>query len=97
MSLGDLDSIKVKQSYNIPMEGQGERMYSSYSLLTSALDGGQWSASRPGRALIPGKGPTVSIGQEVGWAPEPVWTQRLEEKSPAFAGDLSAIARSSST
>jgi hypothetical protein len=27
-----------------------------------------------------GKGPTVPIGQEVGWAPEAVWTQRLEEK-----------------
>jgi hypothetical protein len=29
----------------------GERRYSSYSFLTSALDGGEWSASRPGRAL----------------------------------------------
>jgi hypothetical protein len=31
----------------------GERRYSSYSYLTSALDGGKWSASRPGRALTP--------------------------------------------
>jgi hypothetical protein len=30
--------------------------YSSYSLSTSALDGGEWSASRPGRALAPGNG-----------------------------------------
>jgi hypothetical protein len=29
----------------------GERRYSSYSYLTSALDGGEWSVSRPGRAL----------------------------------------------
>jgi hypothetical protein len=36
--------------------------------------GGEWSASRPGRALAPGKGPPVPIGQEAGWAPEPVWT-----------------------
>jgi hypothetical protein len=28
----------------------------------------------------------VPIGQEAGWASEPVWTQRLEEKSFAFAG-----------
>jgi hypothetical protein len=35
----------------------GERRYSSYSFTTSALDGGEWSASRPGRALPPGKGP----------------------------------------
>jgi hypothetical protein len=27
------------------------------------------------------KRPQVSIVQEAGWAPEPVWTQRLEEKS----------------
>jgi hypothetical protein len=59
----------------------GERRYSSYSFLTSALDGGDWSASRPGRALPPGKGPPIHIVQGAVWAPEPVWTQRLEEKS----------------
>jgi hypothetical protein len=74
----------------------GERKYSSYSLTTSALDGGEWSASRPGRTLAPGKGPPVRIVQEAGWAPEPVWTQRLEEKSFAPAGDRNPIARSSS-
>jgi hypothetical protein len=58
-----------------------ERKYSSYSFLPSALDRGEWSASRPGRALAPGKRPPVPIVQEAGWAPEPVWTQRLEEKS----------------
>jgi hypothetical protein len=36
---------------------------------------GEWSASRPGRALAPGKNPPVPIGQEAGWAPKPVWTQ----------------------
>jgi hypothetical protein len=36
---------------------------------------GEWSASRPGRALPPGKGPPVPIVQKAGWAPEPVWTQ----------------------
>jgi hypothetical protein len=40
-------------------------------------DGGEWSASRPGRPLPPGKGPPVPILQGAGWAPEPVWTQRL--------------------
>jgi hypothetical protein len=58
----------------------GERRYTSYSFSTSALDGGEWSASHPARALAPGKGPPVPIVQEAGWAPEPVWTQRLEEK-----------------
>jgi hypothetical protein len=51
-------------------------MYSAYLFTTSALDGGEWSASRSGRALPPGP-----IGQEAGWVPEPVWTKRLQEKS----------------
>jgi hypothetical protein len=59
----------------------GERRYSSYSFSTSALDGSEWSASRPGRALAPGKGPPVPIAQEAGRDPEPDWTQRLEENS----------------
>jgi hypothetical protein len=54
-----------------------ERRYSSYSV----LDWVEWSASRPGRALPPGKRPLVPIGQEAGWAPEPIRLQRLEEKS----------------
>jgi hypothetical protein len=57
----------------------------------TALDGGEWSASRPGRALPPGKGPPVSIVQEAGWAPEPVSTQGLEEKSSAPVGDRTPI------
>jgi hypothetical protein len=38
----------------------GERRYSSYSFMTSALDGGEWSVSsvsHPGRTLALGKGP----------------------------------------
>jgi hypothetical protein len=48
---------------------------------------GEWPASHPGRALHPGKGSPVPIGHEAGWASEPVWTQRLEEKFFASAGD----------
>ena len=40
--------------------------------LTTALDGGRWSAPRPGR-FTPGK-PPVPIVQEAGWAPGPVST-----------------------
>jgi hypothetical protein len=58
-----------------------ESKYSSYSFTISAVDGGEWSATRPGRALPPGKGPPVPIVHEAGWASEPVWTQRLQEKS----------------
>jgi hypothetical protein len=46
----------------------GERRYSSYAILTSALEGGMLSALRLGRAL-----PPVPIVQEDRWAPEPVW------------------------
>jgi hypothetical protein len=68
---------KVKLSRYTPWRHMGERRYSSYSFLTSALDGGEWSASRPGRALFQGKGPLVPIVQEAGWAPEPVWTHDM--------------------
>jgi hypothetical protein len=72
-----------------------ERVYSSYSFTTSALDGGERLASRHGRALATGKGPPVPTGQEAGWDPEPVWTQRLQAPL-ASAEDRTSIARSSS-
>jgi hypothetical protein len=49
-----------------PWRRRRERIYSSYSFTTSAVDGCEWSASRPGRALLPGKRPTVPIAQESG-------------------------------
>jgi hypothetical protein len=42
---------------------------------------GELSASPPGRALVPRKWPPVPIVQEAGWAPEPVWIQRLRGKT----------------
>jgi hypothetical protein len=68
-------------SYYTPRRRLGESRYSSYSFSTSAQDWGEWSASRPGRTLAPGKGSPVHSVQEAGWASEPVWTQKLEEKS----------------
>jgi hypothetical protein len=44
----------------------GERRYSSYSFTTSALDGGEWSASRPGRAFTPGER-TTGTHRTGGW------------------------------
>jgi hypothetical protein len=63
---------KVKLSHYRPCRHEGGEEYSSYSFLTSALDGGH--------PLLPGKIPHVPTGQEAGWALETVWTQRLEEK-----------------
>jgi hypothetical protein len=73
-----------------------EKTYSSYSFSTSALHEGEWPASRPSGALAQGKGTLVPTGQEAGWAPESICTQRLEKKSFASAGDRTLIALSSS-
>jgi hypothetical protein len=60
--------------------GGGERRYSSYSFLTSALDGVSGQRHAPTALCLRERTP-VPIVQEAGWAPEPVWTQRIEEKS----------------
>jgi hypothetical protein len=44
----------------------GEKSYSSYSLLTSVLDGGEWSASCPGRPLPRGKDPRYPLYRRLG-------------------------------
>jgi len=72
---------------------KGKRRHSSYSFLTSALEGGMWSYHAlsvfPPLIDLP-----VPIGQEAGWASELVWRQRLEEKSFAFAGHRTLIVQS---
>jgi hypothetical protein len=40
--------------------------YGSYSYLTSVLDGVEWSASRPGRALPPDKDPRYPLYRRLG-------------------------------
>jgi hypothetical protein len=57
-----------KQSNSATRHGGawGERRYSSYSFLTSVLDGGEWSASRPGRALPRGKDPRYPLHSRLG-------------------------------
>jgi hypothetical protein len=54
----------------------------------SALVGGQWSASGPSR-FSSGKGPTVPIGWEVGWTPEPVWSIWRSENSLPYRDSYS--------
>jgi hypothetical protein len=43
-----------------------EKRYSSYSFLTLALDGSEWSALSPGSPLPPGKGPRYPLDKKVG-------------------------------
>jgi hypothetical protein len=50
--------------------------WESGDIVPSILDLGtilKWSASRPGH-FTPREKPLISIGEEAGWAPEPVWT-----------------------
>jgi hypothetical protein len=68
-------------------------MYSSTLPSTSALDGGGWSTSRPGR-FTPEKDP-VPIVQEAGWASGPVWTN-AENLSPTGIRSPDRPARSES-
>jgi hypothetical protein len=67
-------------------------------LLILDLDTRWWwvVSGTPRPRFAPGIGPAVPIVQEAGWALEPVWTQRLEEKFFAPAGDRTPIARPSS-
>jgi hypothetical protein len=84
---GYLRHDRVSKAVPLRHAGAKEDLrYSSYSL-TSSLDGGEWSPSLPGCALPPEKGPPVPIIQEGGWASALVWTQRLQGKSFASAGD----------
>jgi hypothetical protein len=78
---GDNCIVKVKQSHYTPRRRLGQKRYSSYSFSISLLDGGEWSASRPVRGLGQDEVPPVPVVQEAGWAPQPVWTQRLEKNS----------------
>jgi hypothetical protein len=84
-----LSKDKAKQSRDTPWWCLGGEYIYLLLILTSALD------VVCGQRHAPGKGPPVSIVQEAWWAPEPVWTQRLEEKTFAPVGDRIPIARSS--
>jgi hypothetical protein len=63
---------KVNHSHYRPDWPRGWIDVQLYPFLTSALEGGGWSAPRPGR-FTPGKDP-APIVQEAGWASGPVWT-----------------------
>jgi hypothetical protein len=60
------------------MKAYGRVDVQIHIFFTSALVGGEWSASRPG-TFTPGKEPPGPIGKEVGWIAEPVWTWSREK------------------
>jgi hypothetical protein len=85
---------KAKQSSPATRHGGAwlETRYSSYTFMTSVLDGVSGQCHFPA-AVCSGEGPPVPTVHEAGWAPEPVWTQKLEEKSFSPAGNRTPIAR----
>jgi hypothetical protein len=64
-------TCKGKRGKAVPLRSievhLGDRRNSSYSFLTSALEGGEWSASRPGSALPPGIKPPYHKQFEMKW------------------------------
>jgi hypothetical protein len=75
-------NVKGKAVSQHTMEVQ---RYSSYSFPTSALDGVSGQCHAQVVLYPPGKDPPVPTLQEAGWTPQPIWTQRLQEKSFASA------------
>jgi hypothetical protein len=81
--------------FHYATEGLGWR-YSSYSFSTSALDAGEWSASRPGRTLPRGKDPRHPLYRRLS-EPQSRSGYRGYRKNPfVSAGDRTSNARSSS-
>jgi hypothetical protein len=83
----------LKQSRYTPWWRLGEWRYSSYSFFNSALDGGEWSAPRPGRALPWGKDTQYPLDRRLG-GPQSRSGHRLEEKSLASAWDRTPVVQS---
>jgi hypothetical protein len=87
--------VKLKMSRYTTRRLGGEEVY--LLLILDLRTRWGWLLSvTPQLRFTPRKGPPVPIVQEAGWAPEPVWTQRIEEKSFVSAEDGKSIARSSS-
>jgi hypothetical protein len=67
--------------------GIGARVY---KILILEQHSGEWTrhvlVALPHEKVL-----VVPIGQEAGWAAEPVWTQKLEEKSSAPVGDRTPV------
>ena len=60
----------------------GEDRYSPISPLTSALFV-EWMVNATPRPLNPGNDP-VTVVEEYGWSPEPVWTGAEQHTPPGF-------------
>jgi hypothetical protein len=86
----------VKQTHNAPMNAQGERIYSSYSFMTSTLDGVSGQSHAPAAPYPQGMGPRYPLYRRLG-GPQSQSEHRGYWKNPSTsAGDRTSIARYSS-
>jgi hypothetical protein len=83
---------KIKAVPLPPCRLQGERKYSSYSFLTSALQ--LVCGQRHVLPALYSRERTHGTGQEAGWASELVWTESLQEKSFPSAGNRTPVVQS---
>jgi hypothetical protein len=84
-------NLKLKMSRYCHIGAKGER-HSSYSFLNSVLDGGEWSASRPGRVLPRERTPgTHWIG---GWVGLRAGLDTGQIKPFASTGDRTPVVQS---
>jgi hypothetical protein len=86
--------IKVKLSRYTPWRRLGGDEVLPLLILDLGTRQGWVISVTPQPRFTLGKEPLVQIAQESGWAPEPVWTQRLEEKSSASIGDRTPVVQS---
>jgi hypothetical protein len=80
ISPASVRKVKVKIPAT-PCMGQEEEKMQLLLVLDLGIRWGWLVSVTPRPRYTPGKGPPVPIVQEAGWAPESVWTQRLEKKS----------------
>jgi hypothetical protein len=64
-----------------PCRRQRGEEFTSWSFLTSALDGGKWSGSRLKRALTPGKDPRFQVDMRLG-GPQSLSRYRGQGRNP---------------
>jgi hypothetical protein len=76
--------VSIATSYGLDDRGVGVRVpLWSRIFLTSALVGGEWSATRPCRFTSRGKSPRYPLDRRLG-VPEPVWSTWRKENSRPF-------------